>query len=136
MLLTIEPRQLQHGDDVVRQHLAIALQSLRAFLARLARRDADFDQLLVGEQAHRLRRAEQRAPVEVRTADHMDLALSVTRGSCRGADRVAGFLRQQRLVAPQRVQRPQVLLQMSGELVEANLHQRGITDFARQRAGA
>ena len=133
LLLTIEPRQLQHGDDVVRQHLAIALQSLRAFLARLARRDADFDQLLVGEQAHRLRRAEQRAPVEVRAAGGMDLALGVAGGTRRGADRVARFLDQQRLVSPQRVERAQALLQMGVELVETKLHGQIACTAARRR---
>ena len=64
LLRAVEPRQLHQRDDVAAAafdaRLAVALQRLGAVLARLARRDADLDQLAVGEQAQRLRRAEQR----------------------------------------------------------------------------
>src|SRR6185369_8771205 len=80
----------------------------------------------------RLRRAEQAAPVEVRALHGVHLALGVARGARRGTDLVGRFLRQQRLVAPQRVQRAQALLQVSGELIESDLHQSACT-AARRR---
>ena len=101
----VQPRQLHQRQHVVGQVLAVALQRLGAVLAGLARGDADLDQLALGEQAHRLRRAEHAAPVEVRAADGEDLALAVAGRARGGADGVAGLLRQQRLVAVHRVQR-------------------------------
>src|SRR5205814_9017521 len=62
LLLAVQARQVHHRHDVVRQRVAIALQRLGAFLAGLARGDADLDQLLVREQAQRLRRPQQAAP--------------------------------------------------------------------------
>ena len=107
LLRAVEARQLDQRDDVAAGagdgDLAVALQRLRAVLAGLARRDADLDQLPVGEQAQRLRRAEQAAPVEVRAGDGVHLALAAAGRARRGADRVGGFLGEQRLVAPDRV---------------------------------
>ena len=115
--------------------LAVALQRLRAFLAGLARRNAQLDQLPLGKQAHRLRRADQRAPVEVRrVADGEDLALAVAGGTRGGADRIAGLLRQQRLVAVHRVQRAQALGQVRGELVGLELHGQSGLIAARRRS--
>src|SRR5690606_37338759 len=92
------------------------------------------DQLALGEQAQRLRRAEHTAPVEVRAGDGEDLALGVAGRARRGADRVAGLLREQRLVAPDGVQRLQATLKMRGELVGADLHRGG--RFGAVRAAA
>ena len=114
LLRAVEARQLHERDHVAaaarRGDVAVALQRLRAVLAGLARRDADLDQLAVGEQAQRLRRAEQAAPVEVRAGDGVHLALAAAGGACRGADRVGGFLGEQRLVAPDRVDGAQLAL--------------------------
>jgi hypothetical protein len=87
LLRAVELGQLHERDDVVAELLAVALQRLGAVLARLAARDADLDQLPLGEQAHRLRRAEQAAPVEVRAADGVHLALGAT--GARAAARIA-----------------------------------------------
>ena len=102
--------------------LAVALQRLGAVLARLARRNADLDQLAVGEQAQRLRRAEQAAPVEVRAGDGVHLALAAAGGARGGADRVGGLLGEQRLVAPHGVDGAQLALELAGEAVGGDLH--------------
>ena len=132
LLRAVEPRQLHQRDDVAAaacdRDLAVALQRLRAVLAGLARRNADLDQLAVGEQAQRLRRAEQAAPVEVRAGDGVHLALAAAGGARGGADRVGGLLGEQRLVAPHRVDRAQVALQVVGESVGVDLHQRAASD--------
>ena len=122
LLLAIEPRQLHDRHHLVAQRLAIALQSLRAVLARLAGGNADLDQLFVGKQAHRLRCTEQRAPVEMGARHCMNLTLAVPRAARRTTQCVAGFLHQQWLVAPDGVQRPQAFLQVQAELVQAQLH--------------
>jgi hypothetical protein len=58
----------------------------------------------------------------MRAADVEDLALVVASSTRRGADQVAGLLRQQRLVAVHQVQRLQAALQQPGQLVGAHLH--------------
>jgi len=55
------------------------------------------------------------------------LALGAAGGARGGADRVAGLLRQQRFVAPHRVDRLQPLGEVLGELLGADLH-RGSSD--------
>ena len=112
----IEPRQ-QHQ----RQRAVVAgrpggdlLQRDRTLLARLARRDADLDQLLVGEQAQRAAGGQHRAPVEMRAGDGEDAALAVTLGACGGADRVGRLLLQQRIVTVQGVEGFQPALQLRG----------------------
>ena len=138
LLRAVEPRQLDQRDHVASaagdRDLAVALQRLRAVLAGLARRDADLDQLAVGEQAQRLRRAEQAAPVEVRTGDGVHLALAAAGGARRGADRVGRFLRQQRLVAPDGVDGAQLALQVRGEAIggAAACGIRGCTEASRR----
>ena len=87
--------------------------------------NADLDQLPVGEEAQRLRGAEQAAPVEVRAGDRVHLALAAAGGACGDADRVAGLLREQRLVAPDRVDGAQLALQVRGEAIGRELHRIG-----------
>ena len=123
---------MEHRDDVVGQPLAVALQRLRALLAGLAGGDPHFDELLVGEQAHRLRGTDQPAPVEVGAGDGMDLALGVAGGARGRTDQVAGLLSEQRLVPPQRIDRAQPLLQVSRQLIEAQLHQTACTAASRR----
>ena len=113
---------MNDGDHIVVQRLAVALQRFRAFLAGLARRDADLDDLTIGKKAHRLSGTDQAAPVEVRSADRVDLTLGVPRAACDGTNRVTGLLGQQRIVAPHDVERSQVLLQVRYELIVAQLH--------------
>jgi hypothetical protein len=121
-LLAIQARQLHQRQHVVGQVFAIALQGLGAVLARLARGDADLDQLALGEQAHRLRRAEHGTPVEVRAADGEDLAFDVAGGACRGTDRVAGLLRQQGFITVNGVDRLQAAGELGVELFGSQLH--------------
>ena len=122
LLLAVQPRQLHDRHHLVTQRLAVALQCFRAVLARLAGRYADLDELLVSKQAHRMRSAEQRTPVEMGARHGMYLAFAVPCVAGCGTQRVAGFLHQQWLVTPDGVQRPQPFLQVRGELVEAQLH--------------
>jgi len=122
LLLVVQPWQRHQRQHVFRQALAVALQRIGTLLAGLARGDADLDQPPLGEQAHGLRRAEHAAPVEVRAADGEDLALAVAGGARRGADGVTGFLRQQRLVAVDGVERLQAARELAFELFRAQLH--------------
>ena len=137
LLRAVEPRQLHQRDHVATaagdRRLAIALQRLGAVLAGLARRDPDLDQLAVGEQAQRLCRAEQAAPVEVRAGDGVHLAFAAAGGARGGADRVGGFLGQQRLVAPDGVDGAQLALQVRGEAIGGQLHAaRACTEASRR----
>ena len=62
------------------------LQRRAAFLAGLARRDADLDDLLVREQAQRAAGGQHLAPVEMRAGDGVDRALGVALRSGGRAD--------------------------------------------------
>ena len=122
LLRLVELGQGHDGHHVLGQPLAIALQGLRTVLAGLAAGDADVDQLAVGKQAQRLRRAQHRRPVEMRAGDDEDFAFAVTLGARRRANRVGGLLLQQRFVAVDRVDRAQALGELGGEGVGAELH--------------
>ena len=100
----IEPRQRDQRDVVRARRGGVALERLRALDAGLARRDAQVDQLAIAEEAHVGVRAEERVPVEVALGDE-HLALGAAGLARRGANRVAGFERQQRLVAVHDVER-------------------------------
>src|SRR6201999_2831114 len=95
----------------------------------------DLDQLPVGEEAEGLGGAEQAAPVEMLAGDGVHLALAAAGGPCRRPDRVAGLLEEQRLVAPDGVDRREAALQLRVEGVAADLH-RGPRAPAPRRAGA
>jgi hypothetical protein len=99
------------------------LQRRAAVLAGLARRNADLDDLLVGEQRERAAGREHRAPVEVRAGHGVRAALGVALRARRGANGVGRFLREQRLVAVDRVERLQPLLQVGAELGAGKLHE-------------
>ena len=58
----------------------------------------------------------------MRAGDGVHLALGAARSACRGANGIARFLRQQRLVAPHGVERAQAAFELGGELVGADLH--------------
>ena len=59
------------------------LQGGAAFLTRLARRNADFNQLLVGKQTHGATGCQDLAPVKVRPRHGVDAALGVAlRAGC------------------------------------------------------
>ena len=122
LLLPVQPGQVDDGQHVVAALLGIALQRLAAILARLAVGDADLDQLAIGEQAHRLLRAQQRRPIGMRATEVKHLALGVASPQPCGADRVTRLLRQQRLVAVDGVERLQAARQMGAELVGADIH--------------
>ena len=98
------------------------LQRRAAFLARLARRDADLDDLLVGEQAQRAAGGQHLAPVEVRAGDgvHGALGVALARAPRRGSRRPLPG--QQRLVAVQRVEGLEALLQVLAQLGGGELH--------------
>jgi len=137
MLRTIEARQLDERDDVAAAagggEFAVALQRLRAVLAGLARWNPHLDQLALGEQAQRLRRTEQRAPVEVRALHGVHLPFAAAAGARSGADGIGGFLREQRLVAPDGVDGTQLALEVRGEAIERDLHgYAGRTDASRR----
>jgi hypothetical protein len=137
LLRAVEPRQLHEGDHVAPAAgfgaLAVALQRLGSVLARLAGRDADLDQLPVREQAQRLGRAEQAAPVEVAPGDGVDLASRRSRrrgqrpGSCRRLPAPAG------LVSPDRVERPELALEVRCQLLGPQQHQTCCTEASRRR---
>ena len=121
-LLAVQAGQLHDGQHVVGQDLAVALQGVGAVLARLAAGDADLDQLALGEQAQRLRRAQHRAPVEMRAGGGVHGALGVALLARELADCVAQLLHQQRLVAVNGVQAPEPALQVGLELAGGDLH--------------
>ncbi|MOA41476.1 hypothetical protein D3C78_1634400 [compost metagenome] len=100
------------------------LQRQAAVLAGLARRNADFQDLLVGKQRQRAARREHRTPVEVRASDGVAAALGIARGARRGPDGVGRLLLLQRLIAVQGIERAQALAQMGIELVQNKLHGR------------
>jgi hypothetical protein len=83
-------------------------------------RNADLDDLLVGEQAQRTAGRQHRAPVEVRAGDGVHGAFGVALLARGGADGVGGLLQQQRLVAVERVQRLEAALQVRGQLAGAS----------------
>ena len=136
LLHAVEARQLHQRDDVAAAagdgRLAIALQRVGAFLARLARRNPDLDELPVSEQAQRLGGTEQAAPVVVRTGDRVHLALAAAGRARRGTDGVARFLDEQRFVAPDGVDRNEPALEMLGQCVALDLHQSTCTDASRR----
>ena len=100
------------------------LQGRAAFLAGLAGRDADFHDLLLRKEAERLPGGQRSAPVEVRAHHGVHAALGMPGGACGGADGVLRFLRQQRFIAVQHIQRAQPLGQVGGQLREGQLHGR------------
>ena len=102
------------------------LQRLRAILAGLAGGDAHFKNLLVGKQAHRAAGGEHFTPVEVRTRDGVHRAFGMALGTRRTADRIAGLLHQQGVVAVHRVEGAQAALQMGFELGGGDLHARNL----------
>ena len=122
LLLSIQARQLDQRDDVVTERLAVALQRLGPVLARLAGRNADLDQLLVGKQTHRLGRPQQAAPVEVSARHGVHRSFGVPCMPGRKTQLIACFLREEWLVAPDGVERADALLEMTPELIDAQLH--------------
>ena len=67
------------------------------------------------------------------TGDGVHLALAAAGRARGGADRVGGFLGEQRFVAPHRVERAQLALQMARQLLGPQLHQSTRT-AARRRS--
>ncbi|GAB1383117.1 hypothetical protein MASR1M50_14370 [Burkholderiales bacterium] len=122
----VQPRQQHQGEDAVvaGRGLGQLLQRGAAVLARLAGGDADFDDLLVGEQAQAAAGGQHRAPVEMRAGDDVHAALGVALRARRRANGVRRLLHQQRLVAMQHIQRPQAFVQVVGELGGGQLHVR------------
>ena len=98
------------------------LQDLRSLLARLARRDANFDDLLVGEQAQRTPTGQHLTPVEVGTGHRVHGALGVALLPGAKPDGIGRFLDQQRLIAVQGVEAPESALQLRSELRRRDLH--------------
>jgi hypothetical protein len=68
------------------------LQRRSAFLAGLARRNADFDDLFVGEQTQTAAGGQHLAPIEVRAGHRVDRAFGIALGPCGDADRVGSLL--------------------------------------------
>ena len=117
----VEPRQRDHGEHVVIDGSSERFQRVRAFLAGLARRNTQLDQLTVAEQRHRLARAQQRTPVEP-ALDREHRAVGEAGRARRGANPVARFLREQVLVAVHDVQSGESLGEMRFERVKSQLH--------------
>ena len=104
---------------------AHGFERLRAFDAGLAGRDAQVDSLRVAEETQVRVRGEERVPLESGLGDQ-HLALVAAGAARRGADRVAGLDREQRLVAVDDVDRRERALEMRRELIRqrGSVHRR------------
>src|SRR5690606_10401810 len=92
-----------------------------AFVARLTVRNAQLDQALLGKQRQAGAGFVELAPVETGVnAEHLALIEPLLAGG--GADRIAGLLAQQRLIAADGINRGEVTLQVFGELGGVELH--------------
>ncbi len=126
----VQPRQRDQHHQIgrglrarqLRRHRA---QRLAAFLAWLAGRNAQLDDLAVAEQRHRLLRLQQLAPLEA-ALGHQHVSLAVAGLARRLAQTVDRLEHQQMLVAVYHVQRCQParldLAQVTVEGVELELH--------------
>src|SRR5262249_29714747 len=100
-----------------RQARAERLDRLRALRAGLARGDAQLDQLALAEERHARGARHELAPVEAPLGEeHGTLGEPLRARLC--ADRVGGLEREQRVVAVNRVQRPELAPEMAVELLE------------------
>ena len=123
------PVELGQGDqrhDARAQRRDVALQRFAAFAPGFARRNAQVDQLGAAEQRHVAGGEEEVVPLEAGAGDdHFALFESLlARG---GADGVAGFDDQQRLVAVQQVERRQRFVEMGRKLFRPQQHGRTLT---------
>ena len=101
--------------------VAQRFERLRAFDARLAGRDAQIDELARAEEAEVRVRCEQRVPLEPGLGDE-DFALVASGAPRRGADRIAGLHREQRLIAVNDIERRERALEVCGELAQPDFH--------------
>ena len=92
-----------------------------ALLARRGIGHADLDDLAFGEQRHRAAVREQRLPVEA-ALDDVQLALGESLLRARRADRIRGFVDEQRLVSGHEVDRLELTGQAGSEVVAGNFH--------------
>jgi len=118
--LPVELGQRDQGDGARGQAGAVAAQRLAAVAARLARGDAQVDQLVAAEQREVAGGHEQVVPLEA-LGHHQHLALCVAMVPGRGADRVGGLDGEQ-AVAVHHVERGQALLQLPGKLLGPQVH--------------
>jgi hypothetical protein len=102
------------GGDLLQLHTAV--------FPRLAGWDADFDDLLVGKEAHAACGGQHLAPVKMRTGDGEGTALGEALLARLGTDGVCRFLHQQGLVTVQSVERAQPLGEVVAELAGDYLH--------------
>ena len=113
------------GDDqhqiVGRRLLRKLDDGIRALLARRRIRHANLDDLALGEQRHRPTVGEQPVPIEA-ALDDVQLALGETLLARGGANRVRGFVDQQRLVSGHEVDRLELTGQAGSEVVAGKLH--------------
>ncbi len=77
--------------------------------------------LRCGEQRHRAAARDQTLPVEA-ALDDVQLALDEALAACRRADRIRGFVDEQRLVTGHEVDRLELTGQAGREVVAGNLH--------------
>ena len=114
----VQPRQQNQRERAVtlRRGGGQLLESCTAFLARFSGGYADFDNLLVGEQAQRRTCGQYRAPIKMRTCHSMYRAFAIPLNAGRRADGIGRFLHKQGFVAVQHIQRPQAFLKMIGQL--------------------
>ncbi len=125
----VQPRQRDQRDSVGGRPRRCARgqrpQRLAAVLAGLAGRNAQFDDLAVTEQRHRLLRLRHARPRET-ALDRHHVALGKALCARRLAQRIDGFQHQQVLVAVHHVQRRQALgpglLQVAFQRIEPQLH--------------
>ncbi|MNH26723.1 hypothetical protein D3C79_867890 [compost metagenome] len=119
----IEFGQADQQQGVLGRVGAVFHQRRCAFVTRLARGQAQFQQPALGEQGQAGARLQQGAPVETGVgAEHLALVKALlTRSIAYG---VGGFLAQQRIVATDHIDRGQSALQVLVELGGGELHRK------------
>ena len=135
----VEPGQheQQQGGFVADRTVRQLLDGRGAILSGFTGRHADFNQLPLGEQAHRSSAGQYLAPVEMGAGHRVHRALAIALGPGRGTQGVGRLLHEQRLVAVQDIQRPQALAEVAGQMGSGQLH--GFSDVTarggNQKAG-
>ncbi len=116
----VQPRQRHQGEGIGRQLRAERLDRLGAVAAGLAGDKAQLDQLFVAEERKARAACAELVPVETALrGEHQALGKPVC--ARPRADRVAGFQREQRLVAVYHIQRPELALEVRLQLFEPQI---------------
>ncbi len=121
---TVQLRQQHQAQRriVILRRLRQLLDGFGSGNARLAAGQAQLKQLFVGKQAQGATGCQHLGPIEVGPDDAVHAAFGKALRPGGSADGIRRFLHQQRLVAMQRVEALQPVLQVLGELIRGELH--------------